>query len=89
VSGRRITVELPEELVERVAERAAELVLEQLERRETRRWLTVEEAAARASCSPAAMRKRIERGVVRACRQRGRVYVDVADLDGSFRRDGD
>jgi hypothetical protein len=52
------------------------------------RFLDVPAAAARMGCTAAAMRKRIERGLVPAHRQGGRIYVDVADLDRSFRRDG-
>jgi hypothetical protein len=53
------------------------------------RFLDVAAAAARMGCSEAAMRKRIARRRVPVHRQGGRVYVDVDELDRSFRPDGD
>jgi excisionase family DNA binding protein len=45
------------------------------------RWLTVEQAATRLGCSPAAVRMRASRGRLATRRQGRRVYVSVASVD--------
>jgi excisionase family DNA binding protein len=49
-----------------------------------KRWLTVEEAADELGCTPATLRKRLERGRLAKHRQGGRVYVDRLELDASL-----
>lgn len=49
-----------------------------------RRWLKVEEAAALLGCSPAALRKRLDRGRLSKHRQGGRLYIDRLELDDTL-----
>jgi hypothetical protein len=85
----QLAVLFPDELVERIARRAAEIVLEEIRPEPQVRYLTIPKAAERVSCSPGAMRKRVERQRVRSVRQGGRVYIDVFDLDSSFEQSDD
>lgn len=45
------------------------------------RWLTIAQAAARLSCSPAAVRMRVKRGRLVARHHGRRVYVCAASVD--------
>jgi excisionase family DNA binding protein len=46
-----------------------------------RRWLTVEQAAERLSCSPDAVRMRVRRGRLEHRRQGRRLYISAASID--------
>jgi hypothetical protein len=65
-----------------VAERvAAELARLDVHRDSGPRWLTVEQAAQRLGCSPAAVRMRASRGRLTTRHQGRRVYVAAASVD--------
>jgi excisionase family DNA binding protein len=55
--------------------------LEREPRPESRRWLTVREAAERLGCSPDAVRMRINRGRPQAKRHGRTVYVSAESVD--------
>ncbi len=52
-----------------------------LERDNTPRWLTLEQAAARLGCSPDAVRMRVRRGRLESKRQGRRLYVSAEAVD--------
>src|SRR5690242_13395098 len=65
-----------------VAERvAAELARLDAQRDPGPRWLTLEQAAERLGCSPAAVRMRANRGRLATRRHGRRVYVSAASVD--------
>jgi excisionase family DNA binding protein len=69
-------------LDELVAERvAAELACLPVSRDSGPRWLTLEQAAERLNCSPAAVRMRANRGRLETRRHGRRVYVSSASVD--------
>lgn len=74
----RSTDEFVAALAQALRPLVAELVAEELDRRDARpetRWLTVEEAAAERRTSPAAMRKRLERGQVAGAVKEGKRWL--------------
>jgi excisionase family DNA binding protein len=83
MSGLRVEVSLPDDVVERIAMRAAEIVLERQAAAagEARRWLTLEEAGDRLGCSSNAVRMRVKRGRLESRRQGRRVYVSAASVN--------
>lgn len=52
------------------------------------RWLTVEQATDYLGTTPKAIRRRIDRGRLKAVRDGGRVYVDRQALDEAFAAKG-
>lgn len=79
-----LALTLPPELVEEIAARAAAIVLEQLERDQSRDegpWLTLPQAGERLGCSPDAVRMRVKRGRLEYKRQGRRLYVSRASVD--------
>lgn len=74
--------DLVDALDELVAERvAAELARLGAARDHGPRWLTVEQAAERLCCSPAAVRMRASRGRLTTRHHGRRVYVSAASID--------
>lgn len=81
----RLAAVLAPELVDALDELVAERVASELARfdptRNCPRWLTLEQAAARLGCSPAAVRMRAARGRLQARHQGRRIYVSAASVD--------
>jgi excisionase family DNA binding protein len=73
--------ELLDALEKMVAERvAAELDRVEADHKSGPKWLTLEQAAERLGCSPAAVRMRANRGRLQARRHGRRVYVSAASV---------
>ncbi len=70
-----------------VAEVARRVVREELRRHAPEwEWLTVEQAAALLGCTSKAVYSKIDRGVLRAHRFDGRVYLSRRELDEAIRK---
>jgi hypothetical protein len=82
----RLAAVLSPDLVDALGELVAERVASELARLEATRdngprWLTLEQAAARLDCTPAAVRMRARRGRLDTRRHGRRVYVAAASVD--------
>ena len=85
MSGGPLTLTVPPEVVEAIAQRAAAIVLDAAETSRVLEWLTLEEAAAHLRLSPAAARKRAERGQLPgAVKDGSRWLVDRRALDAAL-----
>ena len=81
----RLAVALAPELLRALEELVDERVRAELDARGNRtngpRWMTVEQAADRLSCSPDAIRMRVKRGRLEHRRQGLRVYISAESVD--------
>ena len=80
----RLARVLSPDLVDAIAELVDERVAQALKAASARhgpRWLTVEQAAERLSCSPDAVRMRVKRGRLEHRRQGRRIYVSGESVD--------
>ncbi len=62
--------------------------VDELERESSKRWLTVDEAAAYLGITAKAVRRRADRGRLPVIRDGGRVYLDRDALDATFAAKG-
>ena len=82
----RLAALLAPDVLDALHELVAEQVAAELARRDSAgdsepRWLTLEQAAHRLGCSPAAVRMRASRGRLTTRRHGRRVYVSAASVD--------
>jgi len=82
----RLAAVLAPDMLDALDALVAERVADELARRDATRdngprWLTLEQAAERLGCTPAAVRMRASRGRLQTRRHGRRVYVSAASVD--------